>query len=33
MKDGKRSTMEEVAVQKWEDGQIIHERFYYNIGK
>jgi hypothetical protein len=25
--------MEEVAVQKWEDGQIIHERFYYNIGK
>ena len=33
MKDGKRSTMEEVAVQKWEDGQIIHERFYYNMGK
>ena len=33
MKDGKRSKMEEVAVQKWKDGQIIHERFYYNMGK
>jgi SnoaL-like polyketide cyclase. len=33
MKDGKRSMMEEVAVQKWEDGQIIHERFYNNRGK
>jgi ketosteroid isomerase-like protein len=30
MKDGKRSKMEEVAVQKWKDGQIIHERFYYH---
>lgn len=29
---GKRVKMEEVAVQKWEDGQIIHERFYYNPG-
>ena len=28
--DGTRRRMEEVAVQKWEDGQIIHERFYYN---
>ncbi len=26
-----RMKMEEVAVQKWQDGQIIHERFYYNI--
>jgi ketosteroid isomerase-like protein len=33
MKDGKRSMMEEVAVQKWKDNQIIHERFYYNMGK
>ncbi len=32
MKDGKRSKMEEVAVQKWKDDQIIHERFYYNMG-
>ena len=33
MKDGKRSMMEEVAVQKWKDDQVIHERFYYNTGK
>ena len=33
MKDGKRSMMEEVAVQKWKGDQIIHERFYYNAGK
>ena len=25
-----RMKMEEVGVQKWKDGQIIHERFYYN---
>ena len=30
MKDGKHTKMEEVAVQKWQDGQIIYERFYYN---
>ena len=29
--DGNRMKMEEVAVQKWQDGQIIHERFYYNM--
>lgn len=29
--DGNRFTMEEVAVQKWENGQIVHERFYYNV--
>jgi ketosteroid isomerase-like protein len=29
-KDGRRSRMEEVAVQKWEDDKIIYERFYYN---
>jgi ketosteroid isomerase-like protein len=31
MKDGQRSMMEEVAVQKWEGDKIIHERFYYNM--
>lgn len=31
MKDGKRSKMEEVAVQKWQGDKIIHERFYYNM--
>jgi hypothetical protein len=33
LKDGKRNMMEEVAVQKWKGDQIIHERFYYNMGK
>jgi ketosteroid isomerase-like protein len=33
MKDGKRNMMEEVAVQKWKGDQIIHEWFYYNMGK
>lgn len=27
---GPRVTMQEVAVQKWQDGQIIEEKFYYN---
>lgn len=31
MKDGNRSKMEEVAVQKWQGEKIIHERFYYNM--
>lgn len=31
MKDGQRSKMEEVAVQKWQGDKIIHERFYYNM--
>lgn len=30
LKDGSRNKLEQVAVQKWKDGQIIHERFYYN---
>lgn len=30
-KDGNRYKLEEVAVQKWKDDQIIHERFYYNV--
>jgi ketosteroid isomerase-like protein len=32
-KDGNRAKMEEVAVQKWKGGQIIYERFYYNMPK
>ncbi len=28
-KDGNRVKMEQVAVQKWQDDKIIHERFYY----
>jgi hypothetical protein len=27
--DGQEIAMEQVAVQKWKDGKIIHERFYY----
>ena len=29
-KGGSRVQMEQVAVQTWENGQIVHERFYYN---
>ena len=32
-KGGNRSKMEQVAVQRWKDGKIIHERFYYNSPK
>ena len=28
-KDGNRLNLEQVGVQKWKDGQIVHERFYY----
>lgn len=28
--DGTRAKMEQVGVQRWKDGQIVHERFYYN---
>ena len=27
---GMQMKLEEVCVQRWKDGQIIHERFYYN---
>ena len=30
-KEGGRMKMSEVAVQKWQDGQIISEKFYYNM--
>lgn len=29
-KGGQRVKMEEVAVQKWQDNQIVEERFYYH---
>jgi len=29
--DGNRVKMEEVAVQRWDGDQIVHERFYYNM--
>ena len=33
MQDGNRMKMEEVAVQQWnDDGQIIKEDFYYQMG-
>ena len=28
-KDGNRVHMEQTGVQQWENGQIVHERFYY----
>lgn len=31
-KGGSRMAMEQVSVQQWENGQIVHERFYYNAG-
>lgn len=31
MQNGHQMKMEEVAVQKWKDGKIVHERFYYNV--
>lgn len=31
VKGGGRMKMEEVAVQRWQDGQIIEEKFYYHM--
>ena len=28
--EGGRMQMEQVSVQKWENGKVVHERFYYN---
>jgi ketosteroid isomerase-like protein len=28
---GRRTTLQEVAVQEWKDGQIIRERFFYYV--
>ncbi len=30
--DGNRVKMEQIARQKWQDDQVIEERFYYNMG-
>ena len=30
-KGGHRWKLEEVGVQRWKDGKIVHERFYYNV--
>ena len=30
-KDGSRVKVEEVSVKKWENGLIVHERFYYHM--
>ncbi len=27
--DGNRVNMEQVGVQRWKDGKIVHEKFYY----
>lgn len=29
--DGSRFTLEEVAVQTWEGGKVVRERFYYHM--
>jgi ketosteroid isomerase-like protein len=31
-KGGHRTKMNQVAVRRWQDGKIVHERFYYNKG-
>jgi ketosteroid isomerase-like protein len=31
-KGGKRVTMSQVAVRKWKNGKVAHERFFYNKG-
>ena len=31
-KGGLRITLAQVAARRWKDGQIVHERFYYNKG-
>ena len=30
--DGKTVRMDQVAVQTWRDGKIVHEKFYYDAG-
>lgn len=30
--DGQDVHVEQVAVQRWKNGKIVHERFYYNMG-
>ena len=30
--EGKPVHMEQVSVQRWRNGKVVHERFYYNAG-
>ncbi|HZL56814.1 MAG TPA: SnoaL-like domain-containing protein [Bryobacteraceae bacterium] len=30
--NGQRHKMSQVAVRKWKDGKVVHERFFYNKG-
>jgi ketosteroid isomerase-like protein len=32
LKNGYRMKSSQVAVRKWKDGKIVHERFFYNKG-
>jgi len=31
-KNGQRVQMAQVAVRRWKNGKVVHERFYYNRG-
>jgi ketosteroid isomerase-like protein len=31
-KNGHRAKMAQVAVRKWKDGKVVHERFFYHKG-
>ena len=31
--DGCRMSMDEVAIQRWKDGRIVHEQFFYDPGQ
>lgn len=31
--DGQTMRSEQIAVARWKNGKIVHERFYYNMGK
>jgi len=31
-KNGTRAKLAQVAVRKWKDGKVVHERFFYNKG-
>lgn len=33
LRDGRRLSMHEVAARRWRDGQVVHERFYYDPGR
>jgi ketosteroid isomerase-like protein len=32
LKNGYRAKMAQVAVRKWKDGKVVHERFFYHKG-